>query len=216
MATMKSLLGITLIAACLATACSESARRGSSDTGVPGTADTGAPPASDAGATSDAGTSLDAGATDTGSAVDGGAAPDATAGIDAGTQDGTVEFRFSVSQLARGSGDLVDPLRGAIYGAIYNLADVTITGPRDGATEIADVLVPAVDLETNEPSMITWQSGPIAPGEYTFLAFLDVDGNGGDVREPDDGDPVTFPRVNQFTIAAGEDVQLTVVFGLIF
>ena len=65
---------------------------------------------------------------------------------------------------------------------------------------------------------VVWTSEGLAPGQYTFLGYFDVDGSsdGQEERDPDSGDPVTLPTVNKFTIEAGETVEITVRFDLVF
>lgn len=129
---------------------------------------------------------------------------------------GTATMTFSVSNGARQSPALVDPLKGSVYGALYRQEDVTVTGPIDGAMEIASVEVADVDLTTADVSSASWQSEPIEAGSYVFLGFYDVDGNGADSREPDSGDPVTLPSVNKFDVTAGEETTLTASFDLVY
>lgn len=127
---------------------------------------------------------------------------------------GTALFTFSVSNGVRESPALVDPLKGPVYGAVFKQEDVTIAGPIEGAEELASVQVADVDLVDVDVSAASWQSEEIEAGAYVFLGFFDLDGNG--EGEPDEGDPVTLPSVNEFEIVAGEETELTVRFDLVF
>ena len=126
-----------------------------------------------------------------------------------------VSLRFSVPMGVRSSANLEDELVGTVYGSIFLSEDVSVSGPIDGAESVASVEVVDVDLREQEQSEATWMSDPLLPGMYTFLGFYDVDANGDDVREPDDGDPVTLPSINAFTLVEGQDHELVVSFDLV-
>lgn len=143
-------------------------------------------------------------------------------GDDTGTPDappaptgGTAAFVFGVTNGVRASGTLVDPLSGAVYGQIFRQADVTLTGPIEGAVEYGSVEATGVDLTTAQTAG-AWTGGDIPAGSYVFLGFFDVDGNGATTREPDAGDPVTLPITNQFDITVGQTTNLTVQFDLVY
>lgn len=127
---------------------------------------------------------------------------------------GMVMMTFSVSNGAKASAALVDPLKGTIYGSLYKQEDVTAGGPIMGAMEVASVQVDNVDLTTADVSTAMWMED-VAAGSYTFLGFFDVDGNGGMTYEPDAGDPVTLPSANKFDVTAGQETDLTATFDLI-
>lgn len=134
-------------------------------------------------------------------------------------ETGQVAFRFEVTGTVRESSNLEDELNGSIYGALFKSADVSITGPRDdaeqyGSVEAADIDLTAADAVTE----VVWTSEGLEPGQYTFLGYFDVDGSsdGLEERDPEAGDPVTLPTVNKFTIEAGETVEVTVRFDLVF
>lgn len=129
---------------------------------------------------------------------------------------GTVKMAFTLSNGAKQSPALVDPLKGTVYGSIFHQEDVTVTGPIDGAMDVASVEVAGVDITMTDVSEATWQSEEIEPGAYVFLGFFDLDANGTMTYEPDPGDPVTFPSANKFDITAGEETSLTTVFDLIY
>ncbi|MDI1477389.1 hypothetical protein [Polyangium sp. y55x31] len=131
-------------------------------------------------------------------------------------QDGTVVLSFSATNGVRGSKNLVDPLKGTVYGGLYLAEDVSAGGPRPDAVQMAEVEVSGVDLEAADPSEAAWKSGPLAPNRYTFLGFFDVDGNGPETYEPDPGDPVTLPFINQFDITSSQETSMTAVFELVY
>jgi hypothetical protein len=128
---------------------------------------------------------------------------------------GTAEANFSVSQSVRDNMALVDPLAGKVYGAVFLAEDVSITGPRDGAEEIASVEID-LDLTAGDPSGVLWTSEELEVQKYTFLGFFDVDGNGATTHEPEAGDPVMLPFTNQFDIVAGKTTEVTIVFDLLY
>jgi hypothetical protein len=128
---------------------------------------------------------------------------------------GTATLRFTVTNTVRRSPNLKDPLNGPIYGALWKAEEVTLTGPNEGAEELASVELSGVDLSADgavtEP---LWTSPALPPGEYIFLGFYDVDDNGADVREPESGDPVTLPT-DKFMIQEGQTTDSTVDFDLV-
>jgi hypothetical protein len=81
---------------------------------------------------------------------------------------------------------------------------------------VASIELASVDLRSEGATSAPWTSAPLAPGDYTFLGFLDVDGNAAARTEPDVGDPATLPSTNEFTVKAGQDVTLAAVFDLVF
>lgn len=128
---------------------------------------------------------------------------------------GEATLQFSVSDTVRQSMSLEDPLTGVVYGSIFLAEDVNLAGPIDGAEEFGSVEVTGIDLQTDTISG-TWTSGPLEPQTYVFLGFFDVDGNGADSKDPEEGDPVTLPTSNEFDVATGETTEATVVFDLVF
>lgn len=128
---------------------------------------------------------------------------------------GTAELRYEISNGARRSRNLTDPLRGIIYGNIFLKQEVTLTGPIDGATEYQYVELAGVDLVAEGNTSQPFTTGELPAGDYTFLGFFDVDANGAQTKDPDSGDPVTLPN-NQFRIVAGQKVSATISFDLIF
>lgn len=120
---------------------------------------------------------------------------------------GTLTLRFEVSADVRNNASLTDPLKGVVYGWLFHAEDVTTTGPKDGAQAVDEITIEDVDLTTDELSAATWRSGPLEPGRYTFLGFWDLDGNGADSKQPDDGDPATDPAANVYDV--GDKAQVT-------
>lgn len=152
-----------------------------------------------------------------GGGSDGTAGEDASSGTSGGPGLGTtVVLRFGVSNGVRMGPTLVDPLVGAVWGDVYATADVTLTGPVDGAVAAASVMLDGVDLTTLDVSAESWVSEPLAPGSYTFLGMFDLDGNFAQTDEgPDAGDPVTLPN-QEFDVVAGQETEFTVVFELVY
>jgi hypothetical protein len=129
---------------------------------------------------------------------------------------GTITLRYSITNGVRSNPNLVDPPKGTVYGSIYLAEDVTLSGPRNGAVQYADVETAGVDVEMVDTSEASWKSSPLAPNRYTFLGFYDLDGNGTPGYEPDPGDPVTLPTTNQFEITSGQETAMTVMFDLVY
>jgi len=132
---------------------------------------------------------------------------------------GQVAFRFEVTGTVRESMNLEDTLDGSIYGGLFFTSEVSVTGPSDDAEQQGSIEAHDIDLTADEAvTEIVWTSEPLAPGNYTFLGYFDVDGSSDEIEEkdPESGDPVTLPTVNKFTIEAGETVELTVRFDLVF
>lgn len=138
---------------------------------------------------------------------------DTDADTDVALGANTVTMTFSVSAGVRGSPSLTDPLVGTVWGSIYLQGDVSVTGPRDGAVDYADIEVHDVDLSTDDVSAQTWTSPELGPELYTFLGMFDVDGTGSDAEA---GDPVTLPTTNQFEIVDGQATTMNSKFELIY
>jgi hypothetical protein len=128
---------------------------------------------------------------------------------------GSATLRFSATNSVRNNANLVDPLKGTVYGELYLSEDVSLSGPRDGSEVFGTVQV-AIDLEAMDPSESVWKSEPLAPNRYTFLGMLDVDGNKAADGGPDPGDPVTLPITNQFEVTENQETSVTVLFELIY
>lgn len=125
----------------------------------------------------------------------------------------TVTLTFAATEGVRTSGALVDPLAGEVHGSIYRLAQVGVTGPRDGAEDVAGVDL-EIDLREVDVSAASFTTDPLPADTYVFLGFLDVDGS--DPSGPDAGDPVTLATTNDFTVVEGEATEVTVNFELVF
>lgn len=130
---------------------------------------------------------------------------------------GSVRLNFSVSSSVRSSPHLDAELYGSVYGGIFYVQDVSVLGPVEGAESLASVELADVDLREAEASVASW-SGTLAPGNYVFLGFYDVDGNGLATEEtnPDNGDPVTLANTNAFEIHQGIDSEVNVEFNLLY
>jgi hypothetical protein len=138
----------------------------------------------------------------------------ACGGSESETADGTADLRFSVTNGVRGSSALVDPLVGNVYGNIYLADEVTLTGPIEGAMEFGYVEMVNVDLRTATESS-AMSIGALPEGEYIFLGFYDVDGNGATTKDPDAGDPVTLP-VDKFEVVPSMKSDVVVDFDLVY
>lgn len=127
-----------------------------------------------------------------------------------------VTLDFSVPAGVRNGPSLEDELFGHVYGSLFRSEEVGIGGPFEGVEAVTDVRAFDVDLRVAERSAATWTSEPLPDGMYTFLGFYDVDGNGGETFEPDDGDPVTLPLINIIPVAGEPELTVTVSFDLVF
>lgn len=129
---------------------------------------------------------------------------------------GKVLMSFSATNGVKKSPNLTDPLTGTVYGALWKSEDVAVLGPVDGAEDVGGVEVANVDTTEEGPSTTTWTSEPLPAGEYIFLGFFDVDGNGAESKSPDPGDPVTLPFTNKFVVEDNQTTPLEVVFELVY
>lgn len=129
---------------------------------------------------------------------------------------GSVQFRFAVSDGVRSNPSLKDPLVGTAYGDIFLAEDVGITGPRSTTAAVASIPATSADLRTVMASESDVIIDGLAPGQYTFLGYLDVDNNPGTPSHPDSGDPAALPRTNLFDIKAGEQTKRLIVFDLLY
>lgn len=135
-------------------------------------------------------------------------------GTTAAADPGTVRFTFTLSAGARDSLKPELPPKGTVRGSIFRSEDVAATGPIDGAVELAGVTVD-VDLTSAEVSAESFMSGELPPGQYTFLGFFDLNGNGDTVSEPESGEPATLPSINKFTIESGKALDFVVSFDIV-
>jgi hypothetical protein len=128
----------------------------------------------------------------------------------------TALFRFDVSDMVRNSPNLTRPPVGTVYGNIFLSEDVSVSGPRNGSDEFGYVEI-QVDL-TNGISAAEngFTTQKLAPNSYTFLGFLDTNGNALPAKDPDPGDLATLPYTNKFEITDGGQSKKTIVFDLIY
>ena len=106
--------------------------------------------------------------------------------------EGEMQVTFQPSSTVRGS-DLKAPLKGDVYGSVYRASDVKITGPIEGAEEVAAIEIPGVDV-VDGPSKAYPLGVDLPAGSYQILGFMDIDGNADpNAPEPDEGDPVMIP-----------------------
>lgn len=127
----------------------------------------------------------------------------------------TVTISFTLPEGVRSNPNLVDPPQGTVYGQLFRYAEVSVTGPKDGAEPFDDVEVD-IDLREVDVSAETWTSGALPADVYVFLGFFDVDGNGADDPDPDNGDPVPLATTNDFTIVDGEATTLVAQFDIVY
>lgn len=109
---------------------------------------------------------------------------------------GRFVLRFRASTTVVDDPNRDGPLAGRVVGSIYKASDVTIVGPKDGATPVASFDLPDVDLGTED--FTSTKTYPIAmdlpAGSYQILGFLDADKNASATDpEPDTFDPVFIP-----------------------
>lgn len=136
---------------------------------------------------------------------------------DAGSAGGHFTLQFSVTNDVRNSINLHNPLRGPVHGGIFHTEDVNTGGPVAGAQSVANVEVADVDLTDPDAglSAASWTSPDLAPGDYTFLGYLDVNGDAG-AGDPSSGDPVTLPNTNKVTVSDGGAGFLNGKFNLVY
>ncbi len=106
--------------------------------------------------------------------------------------EGELQISYQPSTTVRGS-DLKAPLKGTIYGSVYQASDVKITGPLEGTSPVAAIEVPDVDV-VDGPSKAYPLGTDLPAGSYQILGFMDIDGNADpNDPQPDEGDPVMIP-----------------------
>lgn len=123
---------------------------------------------------------------------------------------GQAELGFNMDEAVRVN--FRGELAGTIYGQIYRTEDLafvagSVVSVPDASRAVADVTVQDADFRTVDRLGATTLTDGLAPGEYSFLGALDVDGN-----ESDLGDPVTFSQQGSFVIETDEVVAFEVVF----
>ena len=85
-------------------------------------------------------------------------------------------------------------LTGNIWGSVFRAADVSGTGPRDGAQAVASFAFEDVDLTDPEALQTFRIDTQLTAETYQILGFIDIDGNADPMSPaPDPGDPVTIP-----------------------
>lgn len=122
--------------------------------------------------------------------------PVETSCADVGSTDalrGKFRVRFDASDTVRGSDALTDPLRGNVWGNVYRAEDVNIGGPVEGAEAVASFAFEGVDATVPGEGMEYLIDAELPTGDYQILGFMDIDGNGAETTDPDEGDPVTLP-----------------------
>jgi hypothetical protein len=129
--------------------------------------------------------------------------------------EGSVTLRFAVPNGVRQSPNLGGELNANIYGAIFLASQVTVFGPEKGATQFASIELENVDLREAAVSAESWTSEPLEVNRYSFLGFYDVNGNNAEDRDPDKGDPVTFPGTTDFDIVEDEHMEYTLEFVMV-
>ena len=108
-----------------------------------------------------------------------------------------------------------EPAVGTFYGAWWRSEDVSGIGPAEGASSLGDIRVDGVDLQAG-PTGVLLVTGPLPIQDVVALGFLDSDGNADpNSPDPDEGDPVTLPGQNVFTVVGGEESAAEVFFGLL-
>jgi hypothetical protein len=115
---------------------------------------------------------------------------------------GAFEVTFTISSVLTSTPNL----KGNLECSVFNGADVTIDGPKNGAQSLQDFTVKDVDLNTSTPRFLT---NVFPDGQYQILCFQDLkhDGN------PDVGDPVTLP-IGNLTLGCNLN-PVTVQFALL-
>ena len=129
---------------------------------------------------------------------------------------GGASFAFSASNTVRRSRALVDPLIGMVYGEVFRVEEVTVTGPIAGAMDFGGYTPVRVDLRTSSTTADLARVEGLPTGRLVFLGFWDLDGNStADDRRPDPGDPATLPTVNEFLVKPGLVTPVTISFDIV-
>jgi hypothetical protein len=116
---------------------------------------------------------------------------------------GAFEITFTTSSVLQSTPNL----KGDLDCAVYQAADVNISGPINGAQSLQSFVVPNVDLNAATPA--TFLTDTFPDGTYQILCFQDLghDGNA------DKGDPVTLP-IGSFPLACNLN-PVTVQFAIL-
>jgi hypothetical protein len=122
---------------------------------------------------------------------------------------GVFDMSFTASSAIMSSPNLKGPLVGTIYCSIFNAADVTISGPIDGAMSLQDFQIDNADLSNAVTMPVTFESQEFSAGNYQILCYQDLD----NTMSPTKGDPVTIPT-GSYPIACNKnsvDVEFAVL-----
>jgi len=105
---------------------------------------------------------------------------------------------------------------GTFHGAVFLADEVGPLGPEEGAQSLAAVDV-AVDLRpAGGPTDVLHVTGELDENDVAILGFLDTDANADpEDASPDEGDPVTLPGDNTFSVVGGFETPVEVFFGLL-
>ena len=124
------------------------------------------------------------------------------------SSQGAFSITFTASDVVRNSPDLHQPLVGDIDCSVFHAEDVTIAGPKMGAQEVNEFVVPHADL-TDPQKPPTYLTGIYPAGDYQILCNQDFNGN----ANVDVGEPITLP-IGAFTVACNVN-PVTVQFALL-
>ena len=126
---------------------------------------------------------------------------------------GTLAVRFQIDddwgdQVAADGESLVGPF----WGDLYLSDDVTALGPNEGAEALASMHYEDIDLSSYAPTDV-FGTFELPVGWVTALGFFDSDGNADpESPDPDRGDPVTLPNINEFEVVGGETTEVVIKF----
>jgi len=111
---------------------------------------------------------------------------------------GTLDISFKASDIIKNSPDLMVPLKGTIFCALFRAEEVEITGPHEDAVVLQELQVTDADLDAKEPP--TFVTKELFAGEYQILCAQDLDKDG----DASHGDPVTVP-IGSYTVACNKN-----------
>ena len=149
-----------------------------------------------------------------GDAEDTGTTP-STSTSTSGSGLGTLALRFSMDP------DYIEIMdeepSGPFWGSIFDSDQVSGVGPEDGAEVLGTIEVESFSLDPAGGSTeVLFQTEALPNIKVVILGFLDSDGNA-DITDPDpdDGDPVTLPGDNRFTVVSDVETEIDVYFGFL-
>ena len=120
---------------------------------------------------------------------------------------------FDASASVRDSVDPGEELLGTVYGAVYHDEDVSITGPKAGAEQLASFAFDGVDLREGASSAYVLDT-ELPAGRYQLLGYMDSDANvDPGAPGPDSGDPVLIPGAVQ--VLSCQEQPITMNFGFL-